>query len=317
MGGCCSSDSIPDPPEIIMADPEIPTAAKIVTAPLGYWGMSRDYGVWKDEYPGSYSEAKKKIWLWFNKVDHQGTKRIDLENFVRTNPEAPKKGQVLYFMVLGVPTSQYMARPGLSGNLHYNGILNPAILGPYASPIPDNVFLARTHQGAYDSFMIEKFQITMTSQLHDGNTGRGAQTIQSNQILMTCCALGTIAVVRWHTMENVPIHDSEGRVVGHRQERRDHYRANKFIDRVEIRITSNGVVWSEWWYPGDSYDIQGTVTFSSPFFDASVEGGWFTRSKFTIQTKPGVDPAIAILLAHMSCTEYSISDMKEYMAPRC
>ena len=65
MGGCCSSDALPDVPEVIIPDPDANTPIKAVVKQIGWGG--RDYSVHKDGYPSNKEEVKQKMWLWFNK----------------------------------------------------------------------------------------------------------------------------------------------------------------------------------------------------------------------------------------------------------
>ena len=98
MGACCSSDSIPDVPKEIRREPDYLTTQEFVTKRLGYWGMSRDFGVWDKEYPDNKNDRREKMWFWVNKSDDGNNKgRIDLESFEgRGEKEDPKKGKEKY-----------------------------------------------------------------------------------------------------------------------------------------------------------------------------------------------------------------------------
>jgi len=114
--GCCSSDALPDVPDVIIEDPDMNSTIVAVVKRLG---GGRDFSVHKDTYP--YSSSRQEMWMWFNKSNggeifcqesigswliilcldllHPGV--IDLENFVRGwNEKEPKKGKVLWTAVV-------------------------------------------------------------------------------------------------------------------------------------------------------------------------------------------------------------------------
>lgn len=62
--GCCSSDALPDVPDVIIDDPDVNTTIKAVVKRLG---RGRDFSVHKNEYPSNSTEVTQKMWLWFNK----------------------------------------------------------------------------------------------------------------------------------------------------------------------------------------------------------------------------------------------------------
>ena len=96
MGACCSGDSLPDVPQVIIPDPDVNSTITAVTRRIGMFG--RDFSVHKDAYPQDKEEIKEKMWMWLNKSDG-GV--IDLENFERGwNESNPNKGKVLYSAVV-------------------------------------------------------------------------------------------------------------------------------------------------------------------------------------------------------------------------
>jgi hypothetical protein len=65
MGACCSTDALPDVPDVLTPDPEMNTPIKAVVSRIGMWG--RDFSVHQDVYPQSKEEVKQKMWMWINK----------------------------------------------------------------------------------------------------------------------------------------------------------------------------------------------------------------------------------------------------------
>ena len=62
---------------------------------------------------------------------------------------------------------------------------------------------------------------------------------------------------------------------------------------------------------GDSHSYGSEdPNFDSPFFTLRLEGGWFNPSIYRITTKPGIDPCLAVLFAHLCATEYSVAEIK-------
>lgn len=75
-------------------------------------------------------------------------------------------------------------------------------------------------------------------------------------------------------------------------------------------------MWAEWVVQGDThYNPGSNTTIDSPLFTTQIEGGWFKKSSYTTTTKEGVDPALALLIAHLCYTEYSIGEIKRDLRP--
>jgi hypothetical protein len=94
QGGCCSTDNTPDIPYVLLPDPEYGVSCEFMIEKCGWSGTSRDY----QAYRTHGKAAEENRWLFLNKSGSKwgGMCKIALENFVRTNPEKPKQGQVLW-----------------------------------------------------------------------------------------------------------------------------------------------------------------------------------------------------------------------------
>lgn len=67
---------------------------------------------------------------------------------------------------------------------------------------------------------------------------------------------------------------------------------------------------------GDThYNPGSNATISTPLFETIIEGGWFSKSSYTTTTKTDVDPALALLIAHLCYTEYSVAEIKNDLRP--
>lgn len=75
-------------------------------------------------------------------------------------------------------------------------------------------------------------------------------------------------------------------------------------------------LWAEWVVQGDThYNPGSNCTIESPLFTTQIEGGWFSKTAYTTTTKDGVDPALALLVAHLCYTEYSVAEIKRDLHP--
>ena len=74
--------------------------------------------------------------------------------------------------------------------------------------------------------------------------------------------------------------------------------------------------------PGNTHNSGNTdVTFSAPLFSTNVTGGWFKQGAHYCNTTAGFDPALALLVSHLLCTEYSVAEivrdlMKNHRTPQ-
>jgi hypothetical protein len=115
----------------------------------------------------------------------------------------------------------------------------------------------------------------------------------------------------------------------------------EWVDRVEFRLSVGGQVcvarrvvtsrdhrdptilrwfpiqmWAEWVVRGDTHYNNGdTCTIDCPLFTTQIQGGWFAKTCYITTTKPGLDPALALLIAHLCYTEYSVAEIKGDLRP--
>jgi hypothetical protein len=317
--GCCQSDTVPDLPDEIKPDPKLNGTVEIITARLGYFGNSRDYGIWDGFRPDNQKEANKKLWLWFNKGEVEKETRVELENFTRDDPNIKNKGRILYYATLQKkPEVSSFRRSVNNGTEEFFGFFVQKDLGSTYNRYEDEHYFRDipNHKPGHDIHahhvhkVVTKWQFHSSAKIFDGNTGRGADNLRKDHVLLDVCSVGTIATVYHDWKEKVEIRNDEGRVTGHRDEHRHDRREKNFVDRLEYRLTVNGALWAQWSVPGDAPGITQDVNIDSPFFKMKLEGGWATRTKNSITTKEGMDPAMAMLLAHLCSTEFSVEEVK-------
>mmetsp|Transcript_28699 Transcript_28699/g.48162 ORF Transcript_28699/g.48162 Transcript_28699/m.48162 type:complete len:216 (-) Transcript_28699:304-951(-) len=212
--GCCSSDALPDVPEVIQPDPDFTSTATVVTKRIGrMWG--RDYSVHRgSEFPKSSEEVKQKMWMWFNKSDN-GV--IVLENFVRGEKEDPNKGRVLY--TANVTESphfdQFNRVIGHSIVDRFVGIFNT---NDYDSDDDEFYIKDRRHRQKFkdnDSDtrkigpdMITKWKLNTQAVISDGDLGRSKDILQGRSVIMEVFSKGTVAT-GWEE-RTVRTQDEEG-----------------------------------------------------------------------------------------------------------
>lgn len=319
MGACCSSDSIPDAPKEIRREPDYLTTQEFVTKRLGYWGMSRDFGVWDKEYPDNKNDRREKMWFWVNKSDDGNNKgRIDLESFEgRGEKEDPKKGKVLYSAsITEKPFFECFQRIPNTSRDRYFGIYGQD--SGYDSE-DDSYYLNHPTHCAKKSGngipqgqgIITKWKLNTKCVMHDGEKGRGADNFQKDPINLEVFSKGTVVTTWEKKTRTVQDTDKDGNVTGSHEESYIEKDETEFVDRVEFRLIFREQLWSQWVVPGDAKQYgNADPTIDTPFFHASLEGGWFSPSICRIKTKEGIDPCLALLFAHVCATEYSVAEIK-------
>ncbi len=318
MGGCCSAmfNAEPETPKVITPDPPIDQPQLFVSARLGYWGWSHDFGVWNQDRPEKSEDQQETMWLWFRKRDAGNCMRVNLENFVRTNPEKPKQGQVLYYsMQQKNPQVQSFNRIAGASRENFLGFMNNNNNNDdhYYQNYPGHGH--QLPQGSHvvsRVTMITKWQSYSTTRVHDGDVGRGEALFGQSCALLDVLAIGTAVTTYVETVEQKEDKDAEGRVIGHHTVKHMDKDTTVLVDSVQYRVTVNNLLWSQWIVPGDSVSSANanSITVTTPFFSTVLDGGWTSRTKYRIQTNMGIDPALALLLSHIVTTEYSITDIK-------
>jgi len=91
----------------------------------------------------------------------------------------------------------------------------------------------------------------------------------------------------------------------------------KFVDRIEFCIKDNQQQpMCSWVIIGDSSEARcgaNVITDATPLYTAVTNGGFFSRSALTVTTQGPLDGdgALALLIAQITSSEYSIAAIKE------
>jgi hypothetical protein len=320
--GCCFSlfDNVPETPKQIQADPSPTEQCTFVTAKLGYWGFSHDHGIWRDQIPDNSGEKKEQMWMWFRKRQQGSDFKIQLENFTRTDPNDKSMGKVLFYGVMqGKPKVEYFQRvAGRSGGGFFgffgSGYGNSVNYddsyyfnhGEHQRGLHNQRVLGKTE-------VITKWQSYSTTKLFDGNMGRGEGTLNKDFVLMDVIACGTIVTTYTDYEEEEVVRNDKGEETGRRFVRRTTHNSYTFVDFIQYRLTVNNQLWAEWQVLGDSHSNAYSgknITIDTPFFATVLDGGWFSRTKFRVTPKQGIDPALALLISHIVTSEYSLEEIK-------
>lgn len=226
--------------------------------------------------------------------------KIDIESFEgRGEKEDKKKGKVLYTAsVTERPHFESFQRIPNTSRDRYFGIYNQD--SGYDSE-DDSFYLNHpTHRQKQrdggrplGQGIITKWRLNTTSVMYDGEKGRGADNFQKDPINLEVFSKGTV-VTTWQEKEvTVEDRDKDGKVVGHHTEKRVDKDETEFVDRIEFRLVFREKLWDQWVVQGDSHQYgSSSPTLDSPFFNVSLEGGWFSPSLYRVKTKEGIDPCL-------------------------
>ena len=186
--------------------------------------------------------------------------------------------------------------------------------------------------------ILSKWRLHTTATLIDGDQGRGAAAFgQDNSAVGDNCKAGSkgrveltlevfatgSAATSWQRVDSateVPDAAAPGEgPARHRVQRTSavHKTETTWVDQIEYRLSFRGhVVGAPWVVQGDAHAFNSPGNnggVHSPFFDAEVVGGWFTRSSTETTTRPsspGFDPVLALLLSHLVSTEFGVAEIK-------
>jgi len=94
-----------------------------------------------------------------------------------------------------------------------------------------------------------------------------------------------------------------------------HYHDSEHVKKISYKIKNKQT--------GDTIDkfkIKGlkrdTLKWKCGAFNATKEGGFFFPGPLDVETKPGIDPGFALLMAHVCATEFGPSEIKGDLHPQ-
>lgn len=305
MGCCQSVDALPEVPDVILPDPEGGSVVECTVLQLS----ERDHAICKVP-----SQPRKDMvkWLWFNKSDGMvaGTGIIELENFVRDNIDDEDKGRVLWRAeITERPQYKQFTRTPYKGAAFYTGGF---VNTPAFPDEDDSRYIHHPSTSQSDSelpTLVTRWSTNTKAIITPGNTGRGKVFGDQPIHLDVYASGGAVTGWKWH--------ERQREINGEMQtEKVDQRFSHEFVDRIEFRLIHNEQLLTEWTFMGDTVPIHGSsggagsVDFSSPWVTCGLQGGYYY-----IKTREAVDPALAMLVAHLCATEFSIQELKRDFVP--
>lgn len=338
MGSSLSSlsECHPPLPAVIQADPEPATCLDIVTAKLGFFGYTSDYGIWNRERPSNTNEQGRRLWLWMHQrsQEHVGRKFtvLSLENFRRgNNPHGP--GQILYAGLFQPPSSSFIPY------VYYSK--TPAATSSYH---PTDNDLVREHITSTHKYQWKMYNIV---EIVDGNCGRyqqfyssapqvspslvttkqmepTAETLDSANLVLEVFASGECEATkirrenfrRITSDEKRKLNQQQGTLYFRRNARgeefvvteSEHDNFKKEVQQIDFRLCKSGIILAEW-----KVTKQNENEIDSPYFHFHANSGFFVRTTNHIRIKPliNIDSAAAILISHLCVDYFSTNPVEE------
>lgn len=292
--------------------------------------MSSEYIVYQGEQA---DEAAKWLLLSKNGSTFERATTIELENFVRgSNPEDRKKGELLWACALGDKPEfkQLLHREGalsdqIRDQLHPSlctvqvGGLSNSPLPPWADWGTDGTYTNIGTIGSGTNFNI-RWSMSASVLLTSGTRmGPRIGSVQGSSALsLQVFAAGT-AVCVYQLKARGPDKE-EGR-------QRWEQNVTEIVNTVQFQLIdeSGSVVKvagmpAAWAVPGDSKfgtPQPESLNWDCPLFTVAQGGGvgLFDSQPPVFSTKAGVDPTLAIAVAHLATHEFSVSGVKKAFRP--
>lgn len=161
--------------------------------------------------------------------------------------------------------------------------------------------------------LVTKWQFYSIADCYDGDLGRGARCQRSEmklEILVTGTAITTYVEIE----DEITVFDGSSQKLNKEIANRTVRDTTNFVDNIQYRVTVNDQTWMTWIIAGDSLPPGTTpndlTVIHTPLFKVVLEGGWSHRSKVHVHTRGDVDPALALLFAHLMTSEYAIPEIK-------
>lgn len=249
--------------------------------------FNKDYEVFRDAV-----DYNNNRWLFVNRVgkgffDTNGY--IDLENYVRIDPNDKKKGQVLWKL-------KYNEKPHFDmgqtlDDSESDGESNPFVGNMY------NAYLQRLMNRGDHRFYTMKWRTFSEAKLKSVKNPGGAYNVKI-KAKGYCTREVTI---KYTTDEN-----------GQRQ-RHVIIKDEEVVTKISYKIkTPDGNTIDQFHiYPAGRTDLE----WDCGAFNATLTGGWFSNNPHEIVTKPGIDPGFALLFAHVCVTEFAPDEIKKDLKP--
>ena len=231
------------------------------------------------------------LYMFLNKTGNwmSSDARIDVENFIRNDPENPKLGQVLW-------TARFTDSPHFEQHLSWGTRRHERFFGFFDgyNSDDDDGYWGRSHcPHRYWNRFLVKWSVRTTVVITPG-AGDGARFGPPEAAACELRVFAKGTATNWVTRKVTRDEETGKRDISFI----DH--KHEFVDWIEFQLVhrASGTPWGVWRCQGA--DRGGSdLGWSCPLFNASVEGGWFSGGPTKVKTTEGWDPTLALLVAHL------------------
>ena len=267
--------------------------------------FSNDYNVFKGDQP-----SEDQRYLWMNKEGSwtSGRAYINIENFhLKTDGEPSNandegRGQILW-------RADFTDKPHFEQHVSWAKGCHERFLGfydGYESDEDDHYFDRASPVGVklFNKFLV-KFSCQTSATIKPGKTKKGVNLRPGLLLKLKVFAKGTAVrkITRTWTTER----DDEGTVTGGHWSYQHH--DHEFVDWIEYKLVRGDVCVAIFRCEGMS---NSSNTWDCPIFSCSKEGG----DDIKVETLPGWDPLLGLMLAHLVSTEYSPENIRKDFTPQ-
>ena len=308
--GCCVSDTTPDVPLNIIPDPNFLEQATFTIKKCGMF--SRDY----EAYRGPQASDQTR-WLFLNKAGSKwgGECCIDVENYIRGGvPENLKKGQILWRAEFK-DTPHFKQQLVTFGNPVTN--LFMGFMGDMRHWNDHGHYMNHGHWASRDYNQTLLINWCMETEAVLSTTSRPGV---GHPLKLKVYACGT-AIARYYQVHTPVYEDRNGQQVKVGERWQWEHTAQEYVDVVQFQVvhanTGDPVIMSntgqpwQYWLPGDAMASRAVESrYTCPMFTLQQSGGWDSGEPVTVTSEVGCDPALALLLAHLATSEFSVEAIK-------
>jgi hypothetical protein len=299
-------------------------------------GWSNDYAVYKGSTPPK--DKKEDMWVWFNKSKvNNKISNIDLENFIRGGKEDKNLGEVLWRACID-------EKPHFDS--YQKSINEPStrsFFSPWSQPTNtatnEDLFYVNHPRcaqidGKLLGIIISKWSMATKCQIFNVDFDRAVIPVALEAVpaapasvfpgkeKMDLHIYSTGTLVTRYVLREEKRDDDDDNDHGPSSRRLVHAKDEvPFIDQIDYRLVLGEKELMRWIAPGDyTYVEKADVEQHSPMYDMTFVGGFWSSYR-VIKTKKYIDPALAMLVAHLCSTEFSIDaimqDLDVKTPPSC
>jgi len=305
-------------PAVIIPDPGEDESCVFTIKSRGW--MSYEYEVFQGGLP--VDETHKWFYITREGTFWGGTSSLNLENYQRgNNPEKPMQGQVLWSAAFTTPIFQQALRKPGANALGLGLAVGLMVGGMNRRPSDgrrwgDDGFYTRSLSGGGPTLFINWTMQTMADLSSSMRAGWGFP------VRLRVYACGT-AVARYRE-ERIERTHNEGDGKTRREVSYEwRHDTREYVDSIQFQLeradtgqpiaTTTGQP-AVWQIGGDINEYQ--ANWTCPFFSVEQGGSWTGSEPPVVTTPAGVDPTMALMLAHLATHNFAPKGIKEALHPK-